>query len=72
MLTRAYAPLFAAAAFASLDGFRFVLNLNETLRGARSQAGSRRPGAALRGRLTRLQNQLLKRLALDRERGGIP
>lgn len=72
MLKRAFAPLFAPAAFASLDGFRFVLSLNETLRGARSHAGSRRPCAALRGRLTRLHSQLLKRLALDRERGGIP
>ncbi len=72
MLTRTFAPLFAAAAPVSLDGFRFVLNLNETLRGARSHAGSRRPCAALRARLTRLQSQLLKRLALDRERGGIP
>ena len=72
MLTRTFAPLFAAAAPASLDGFRFVLNLNETLRGARSHAGSRRPRAAMSGRLTRLYSQLLKRLALDRERGGIP
>ena len=72
MLTRAFAPLLAAAALASPDGFRFVLNLNETLRGARSQSGSGRLCAALRARLTRLQSQLLKRLALDRERGGIP
>jgi hypothetical protein len=72
VLTRAFAPLLAAAALASLDGFRFVLHLNETLRGARSQSGSGRPCADLGARLTRLQSQLLKRLALDRERGGIP
>ena len=71
MLTRSFAPRFAAAAYVSPEGFRFVLNLNETLRGARSHAGSSRPYAALRARLTRLQSQLLKRLALDRERGGI-
>lgn len=58
MLTRSFAPLAAQTAEPSQDGFRFVPRLNEAL-----------PRRAFAPRVNALLRQLLKRLALDRERG---
>lgn len=61
MLTRSFDPVLALSAEASPIGFRFVRSFNEVL-----------PRRACCARLNALHRHLLKRLALDRERGGIP
>lgn len=61
MLTRPFAPVLALSAEASPIGFRFVRRLNEVL-----------PRRVCCARLNALHRHLLKRLALDRERSGIP
>lgn len=61
MLTRSFAPLAAQTAEPSPDGFPFLARLNEAL-----------PRRAFAPRVNTLLRQLLKRLALDRERGRAP
>lgn len=58
MLTLSFAPLVAQTAEPSQGGLRFVPRLNEAL-----------PRRAFAPRVNALLRQLLKRLALDRERG---